>query len=353
MKYVFYFDETFHDRKIVFSGNGSINTLRDDDIDDYLGVFWGCDRKHLNEYVFQLNEFENKYRRIFSLVEGKELKSEIIGKKNYQYGLRSFNKNAFNFYFDLFTLLSEWDFILQINIISKIELLIRKSLSYVVFPDFANKNSFIYSLTKLVVVHKPLQLIKAMEKVANGGSLEVLRSTLLETLDSIISASSGVARKEKSTMAFQEMKTIVESIDFQIVFNPKTDFEYFPNYEGLSNLLRELGIHAKDIKITIDAEENTFKAAQNYNFGRIKQGKSESSIQLRLSDYLCGFIGRMLYGLKHDRAAQERELTDIYNIDIVDIRQKRLLSPQWFDMEKSSFEMYKLLYKTLIVQHEH
>lgn len=48
MKYVFYFDETFHDRKIVFSRNGSINTLRDDDIDDYLGVFWGCDRKHLN-----------------------------------------------------------------------------------------------------------------------------------------------------------------------------------------------------------------------------------------------------------------------------------------------------------------
>lgn len=353
MKYVFYFDETFHDRKIVFSGNGSINTLRDDDIDDYLGVFWGCDRKHLNEYVFQLNEFENKYRRIFSLVEGKELKSETIGKKNYQYGLRSFNKNAFNFYFDLFSLLSEWDFILQINIISKIELLIRKALNYVAFPVFVNKSAFIYSITKLVVVHKPLQLIKAMEKVANGGSLEVLRSTLLETLDSIISASSGVARKEKSTMAFQEMKTIVESIDFQVVLNPKTDFEYSPNYEGLSNLLGELGIHSKDVKITIDAEENTFKAAQNYNFGRIKQGKSESSIQLRLSDYLCGFIGRMLYGLKHDRAAQERELTDIYNIDIVDIRQKRLLSPQWFDMEKSSFEMYKLLYKTLIVQHEH
>ena len=139
MKYVFYFDETFHDRKIVFSGNGSINTLRDDDIDDYLGVFWGCDRKHLNEYVFQLNEFENKYRRIFSLVEGKELKSETIGKKNYQYGLRSFNKNAFNFYFDLFSLLSEWDFILQINIISKIELLIRKALNYVAFPVFVNK----------------------------------------------------------------------------------------------------------------------------------------------------------------------------------------------------------------------
>ena len=353
MKYIFYFDETFHDRKIVLSGNGSINTLRDDDIDDYVGIFWGCERKYLNEYISQLTEFERKYRKIYGLAEGKELKSEIIGKKNYQYGLTSFNKNAFNFYSDLFSLLSKWDFILQINIISKIELLVRNALSLVLFPNCVNKDAFIYSLTKLIVVHKPLQLIKAMETAANGGPKELFRLSLLETLDSILSASDGVTRKEKAIIAFQGMKKTIESIDFQADFKPKTDFEYFPNFEGLSCLLGEIGIKPKEIKITIDAEENTYKAAQNYNFGKIKQGKSESSIQLRLSDYLCGFIGRMLYALKHDEAAQEKELVDINSIDIIDIKQKRLLSPQWFDMKKSSFEMYKLLYETLIVQHEH
>lgn len=78
MKYVLYFDETFHDRKIVFSGNGSINTLRDEDIDDYVGVFWGCERVYINEYIQQLTQFEHKYRKTIDLSEGKELKSEII-----------------------------------------------------------------------------------------------------------------------------------------------------------------------------------------------------------------------------------------------------------------------------------
>ena len=113
MKYVFYFDEIFHDRKIILSKNASINTLRGDDIDDYVGVFWGCDHKHINKYIDQLSSFECKYIKVFGLADKKELKSEIIGKKNYQYGLRSFNKNAFAFYNDLFLLLSEWDFILQ------------------------------------------------------------------------------------------------------------------------------------------------------------------------------------------------------------------------------------------------
>lgn len=102
MRYFFYFDEAFHDRKIVISDQGTINTLRNDTIDDYVGVFWGYGRKHINEYVPQLTNFECRYRKVFGLKEAQELKSEIIGKKNYQYGLRSFNKNAQAFYTDLF-----------------------------------------------------------------------------------------------------------------------------------------------------------------------------------------------------------------------------------------------------------
>lgn len=353
MKYVFYFDEAFHDRKIILSKNTSINTLRDDDIDDYVGVFWGCDRKFINEYISQLSNFECKYRKVFGLADKKELKSEIIGKKNYQYGLRSFNKNAFAFYYDLFLLLSKWDFILQINIVSKIELLIRKALCSVSFPKNVNIQKFIYSLTKLIVVHKPLQLISAMDQVANGGDGDIFRSALLETIEAIIMASYGIARKEKTMMAFQEMEAIIESMDFHANFDPKTDFEYSFNYEGLCNLLRELSINPNDVKITIDTEEKTFQAGSAYNFGRLKQGKSECSIQIRLSDLLGGFIGRMLYALKHDESTIEKELTDIDKIDLVDFAQKRLLSPQWFEIKEPCFEFYKLLYKTLIVQHEH
>ena len=130
MKYVFYFDEAFHDRKIVIASNGKINTLRDDAIDDYIGVFWGCERARLSEYMGQLTKFEEKYKKVFTLEDGQELKSEIIGKKNYQYGIRTFNKNAIALYSELFELLSNWNYVLQINVISKVELLIRCALQF-------------------------------------------------------------------------------------------------------------------------------------------------------------------------------------------------------------------------------
>ena len=353
MKYVFYFDEAFHDRKIVIASNGTINTLRDDTIDDYIGVFWGCERARLSEYMGQLTKFEEKYKKVFTLEDGQELKSEIIGKKNYQYGIRTFNKNAIALYSELFELLSNWNYVLQINVISKVELLIRCALQSVTFPIWANKNAFIYSLTKLIIVHKPRQLLEAIKAVANGGEGVLFRDTLLETLKALTEASKDVPRKKHSVSAFQEMRYIIESITFAADFNPKTDFIYKINFDGLCNLLNELHIKEKDIKITIDKEENTFKAAENYKFGKVKQGQSNASIQLRLSDLLGGFIGRMIYAMKHDEATKEKDLTDYRDIDLEDIKKKRLLSPKWFELKEDHYNMYKLIYNAMIVQHEH
>ena len=144
MEYVFYFDESFHDRKIVIAEDGTINTLRQNAIDDYVGVFWGCKRANLDKYAEELTAFESHYRTVFGLAADKELKSEIIKLKNYQYGIRSLNKNAMDFYFDLFEMLAHWEFIMQINIVSKVEILVRSALQSIVFPFFANRNSFIY-----------------------------------------------------------------------------------------------------------------------------------------------------------------------------------------------------------------
>ena len=40
--YTFYFDESFHDRKLLVNDKGQINALREDAIENYVGVFWGC-----------------------------------------------------------------------------------------------------------------------------------------------------------------------------------------------------------------------------------------------------------------------------------------------------------------------
>ena len=353
MEYVFYFDESFHDRKIVIAEDGTINTLRQNAIDDYVGVFWGCKRANLDKYAEELTTFESHYRTVFGLPADKELKSEIIKLKNYQYGIRSLNKNAMDFYFDLFEMLAHWEFIMQINIVSKVEILVRSALQSIIFPFFANRNSFIYSLTKLIVVHRPKQLLEALEVAANGGDPQEFRNTLLETLRALNEASEGVARKEKSIEAFTEMCYIVEAMSFNITPSVKTDFFYSINFDGLSRLLNELSIRSKNVKITIDMEASTFKAAQEYKFGRVKQRKSDCSIQLRLADLLSGFIGRMIYAMTHDESTREIVLEDYSTIDLEDIKKKRLLNPKWFELTERHFDLYKLIYQVLIEQHSH
>ena len=100
-------------------------------------------------------------------------------------------------------------------------------------------------------------------------------------------------------------------------------------------------------------EANTFKAAQEYKFGRVKQRKSDCSIQLRLADLLSGFIGRMIYAMTHDESTREIALEDYSTIDIEDIKKKRLLNPKWFELTERHFDLYKLIYQVLIEQHSH
>ena len=37
--YTFYFDESFHDRKLLVNDKGQINALREDALENYVGVF--------------------------------------------------------------------------------------------------------------------------------------------------------------------------------------------------------------------------------------------------------------------------------------------------------------------------
>ena len=107
MEYDFYFDESFHDRKIKLTSSGELNTLSDNALDSYIGVFWGCLHNDLNDAVTLLTAFEEKQKAKFGLSEGQELKSTTIAKKNFKYGVATFNSNTLDFYRDLFQCLLE------------------------------------------------------------------------------------------------------------------------------------------------------------------------------------------------------------------------------------------------------
>ena len=89
MHYNFYFDETFHDRKISISEKGKINVLDDNANESYIGLFWGCENTRIKGVIKQLRQLENKYKEIYSLGEEQEFKSTTIGKQNFTYYKRN------------------------------------------------------------------------------------------------------------------------------------------------------------------------------------------------------------------------------------------------------------------------
>lgn len=353
MDYVFYFDETYHDRKIAFTSNGNINTLQEDKSDSYIGVFWGCKQSQLKKNISKLEEFDAKYKNIFGLSDSKELKSTTIHSKNFRFGISSFNANTMLFYTDLFQMLCEMNVIIQIDVTSKIELLIRTIFSQLHLPYYVKENSFYYTLTKFIVLRHPKQLIQALASVSNGSNAQVVKDALLDTLEKVIQSSVGIPRKEKEIEAFRQIRMIVYDMNFDFSIKPKTNFIYFQNFDGLCRLLEEIDIDISRIKLIIDKEENTYQSAINFRFGKVKQADSRNSVQLRLSDFLCGFIGRMIYALTHDPSSQERDLLDYDDIDIEDLKYKRLLSKNWFDLSEEQYNLYLLIYQVLIIQQEH
>ena len=123
--YVFYFDESYHDRKIRINDKGKFNVLREDALENYIGVFWGCPRSELNSNRKLIERFENEQRKHYKLGDKQELKSTVISKKNFIYGVHSFNKDTLKFYQDLFRMLEVINPVIQVNMISKID---RKSV---------------------------------------------------------------------------------------------------------------------------------------------------------------------------------------------------------------------------------
>ena len=106
----------------------------------------------------------------------------------------------------------------------------------------------------------------------------------------------------------------------------------------------------KKVNLTIDKEEKTYKAAMEYKFNHVKSVDSTECLQVRIADHLCGFIGRMMYALTHDKTIKEDSIEDIEKIQENDLERKRLLSPQWFMINREQFVLYKKIYTVLILQ---
>ena len=348
MHYKFYFDETFHDKKITINSKGVINTFTQDKNDSYVGVFFGINNYQRVSVLKKMNKIEKKFIQKLDLK--KEFKSTIFHRKNFNYGIRSFQKNTLDFYNDYFDMLNEISPIIHVNVLSKIEWLIRNifDLNTVLQLGYVSSNVFYYSLTKFIIYYHTPTLTKSLYESIASNKPNIFKNELLNHLQKVIESIYNIERKERELPILQQLYYIIDNIEFDIDIHEKYDFIYFQNFEGLMKLLNELQISINKVNLTIDKEDETFQSAKEYPFHKVKQVDSTNSIQIRIADHLCGFIGRMMYAIFNDASIKEDAINDIELLEENNLKNKHFLSKEWFDLQLIHFELYKKVAEVLI-----
>lgn len=348
MHYNFYFDETFHDRKITVSENGTINALLEDADDSYIGVFIGFDNRYKCSFQRQFVKLESKYKTVYGITD--EFKSTSIKRKNFINGIKSFNENAFNFYNDFFNMLSDNNLIFHINILSKIELFVRNLYPVTLLDKTIITNKqFYYSLTKYIITYNNTELIKKLFESIEENNIQIITQELIRQINITIETIKNIERKTMEVPALKELIIVLQSIDESTTIENKLDFVYNQNFEGLKLLMNELGVNVNKIDLIIDREQKTYESALGYNFNRVEEKDSKHQIFLRLVDHLCGFIGKMIYALHNDKKFKEDKVTSIENLKDNDIERKHLISKEWFMLNEEQFKLYKKTTKALVI----
>ena len=322
--------------------NNQLNILADNLLDDYIGFFWGTRETNVDNILDKLSAFESKYLARFDLSNVSELKSRRFKNKQFLAGIYSFSKVMLDFYTDLFNLCNSEKMIFQLNVVSKMEILVRR-----LFPDrnwFVQNgfiyDSFVYSFSKLLIFYNHTDLIAELcnlHLASEENRIKIIKETILK----VIKAGENVTRKEQEVHIFKQLLIILNCPGLTVAPVDSQDWVYFVNYDGLCNLLKEISINPRRVSVYIDDEDHTVAAADGYAFKHVEGLSSTENICIRLSDWLAGFVGKMVWSIVHDPQITEEKITDVNSIKTSEFSRKRMLSPCWFILNEAKFTCYK------------
>lgn len=319
MQYKFYFDESFHTRKITkasFEDTGYFNS--------YLSTGIGIKSNTVQNIFRKYKIIEKKYKSFYGT---KELKSEIINKKHYKFGLNTFSKKEIELYIDYFSFLIDNDILYYISCLDKLEYLLLQCKYKQ--PYFLNKLAIIYSIVKLINVYRPAKVIEDIMNNSNKFLVDLKKFAIKQ-----LKTNGKIELKTKENKA---IINILNYLDFIDTLEINKQFDYSFTYRGLKKLIEEIGLN--DVKIIIDKEAtgNICKSAKMVGFSNTRQIDSKRSPGIRMSDMFCGFISRVMRAIYEDTKNNPEV---VYN-------EKHVLSEKWFELDKPKFDLYKLISKYL------
>ena len=319
---VFFFDESFHSRKI------NKKTIEDKEFfDNYVMTGIGCIKKDLYKNEILYKQFEEKFKEKFSINENDELKSKIVKKEQYKYGIKSFNKKSLELYKAFWELMNQSDYIYYICAISKLEYILTQ-FNYNIW-GVRDYRSFVYSIVKAVNVYRPKEVLKALLE-----ENELLLEELIKFLRRKISENENNPIKVHENISFKECITILEEINGK---NINLKWKYNNIFIGFKKFVNELGLN--DVRVVIDKEgnpnNNTASACKKEGFKNVIEKDSKKSITLRCTDLMCGFISKMMRAIYEDTKTTDDE----------EYRERKILNKSWFEINKEQFLIYKNIAK--------
>lgn len=338
-KFCFYFDESYHDRKICLDKSGKLNIFDKERSDTFVGAFVGVENYKIECFEKKFLEFENIHKKFYGIPEQEELKGITIKKKNFKSGLSTLNTNTVKFYSDFFDVLIEHKCIFQLNLFSKIEALVVET-----FKNDTQKiammcryENFIYSITKFIFNYKDLGIAEKLFEYSNELSRNDIIYEIRSGLELVLIKIDSIKRKDKEKSTLKELLIILNYLDVQLDLDEKIKWNYDTIFYGIDLLLEEMKLSPLEVELKLDREDNLLASAQkNNHYGELGSYDSKDVIGIRCADILANFFGRLIYSVQ-----MELEENDSLNIK----KELNLIDKKWFNLNEEQFLLVKKIGK--------
>ena len=320
MKYVFFYDESEHSRKITQSTVSANNFA-----ENFVAAIIGYSVDNAPEIEKAYSSIEEKYNKFYGI---KELKSQIIPKNRYEYGLFSFKKKELELLDDIITFCIENDLKLYLSVQNKIHYLIIQMLSNYRNTFFFDADALAYSTTKFICTYKPKEVIEAIYK----DDLSFVKE-LKKFCRKLLNHNGKLEHKEIENLALEQILMVLDDYNY----NFTVDWEYGFSFYGFKKYLVEQGIDSYQLIIDQEGKGSTKNAAINENINAI-EADSKDVAGIRMADFIAGIVSRFIISISNSLAY--KSLNE--NISL------KLLDNNWFNIDAERFNIYKKL-KVLIV----
>ncbi len=325
MSYSFFYDESEHSRKI-----NKETILSDNFAYDFVSVIVGCNSSNENAIFNNYLRFENTYKEKFTV---DELKSEIIKQNQIKHGFAGLNKLTVSLLTDYFDFMIENNIYLYYSAFNKIEYVINQLFSNYINSPLFDMDSLRYSITKILVMYKPLDVYEAIYK--NDGSLVY---ELKKFIQQRIVVNQGIQHKQVETCAFQQALLLLDDYKEQFII----DWDYGITFVGFKMYLTEKGIENYSLIIDKEGNGKTLNAAKRLGIKNVYEKDSKKSIGVRIADLLAGLVSKFLKNI----------VSDLKYNSLDEANKLKLLSKEWFIIDENKLNLYKLFKRIIINQND-